>query len=106
MTPKQLAEIKARWEKATPNLWLICKEMLCSRFSITNLTENDYKAIASAPTDIALLLAEVRRLRELETIIKQSLCEMSEYKSCLVVEHCIVRQLCKAYYAKAALEEG
>lgn len=82
MTDKQLAEIEARWAKATPGEWgwiirgnsvqshaVVCHDdakslmpqNICS--GISPKTENAI-AIANAPTDIQVLLAEVRKLQE------------------------------------------
>ena len=83
MTPEQLAEIEERWAKATHGNWawiirgnsvqshaVVCHDdakslmpqNICS--GISPKTENA-QAIASAPTDIQALLAEVRRLNRM-----------------------------------------
>ena len=90
MTPEQLSEIEQRWTKATRGPWIAdmrpvateCGE--CGEYSyevagvvrrksdgcgIVDVQDSEKQnenaqAIASAPTDIALLLAEVRRLQE------------------------------------------
>ena len=84
MKEEQLAEIEARWAKATPGEWgwiirgnsvqshaVVCidnaksfvPQNICS--GISPKTENAI-AIANAPTDIQVLLAEVRRLQRAE----------------------------------------
>lgn len=86
MTPEQLAEIEQRWAKATRGPWeslfpgrIVSHPETCAvRQSETFIDwicqvqtsnqprwEHDAIAIASAPTDIALLLAEVRRLNRM-----------------------------------------
>lgn len=94
MTNEELKAIEERWAKATPGPWEIClgsggnvctgihhylKDGSGSIFVADCLTdymlskavkcEDDHrqnlKAIASAPTDIAALLAEVRRLNRM-----------------------------------------
>ena len=93
MDEQQLQAIEARWAKATPGPWgydgmhneITCSHgdeywLLCSELR-THPNEKisdefghaynpNFEAIASAPTDIALLLAEVRRLQLAEKVCK------------------------------------
>lgn len=73
MTSEQLAEIKARLEKATPGPWTYKGGILGNKYLDQNPgifldrsiepPINNIEFISHAPTDIAALVAEVERLR-------------------------------------------
>lgn len=90
MTPEQMKEIEQRWAKATPGPWQYEErendDGMTDCHCITNgvidytfgydMEEYDAAAIASAPTDIALLLAEVRRLNRM---VEKAIEKLSEF---------------------------
>jgi len=70
ITPEALAAIEARLKAATPGPWEWDGEILSSPdndvynhiLSLFPKAEKNYRFIANAPTDLALLIAEVKRL--------------------------------------------
>lgn len=78
MTDEELAAIEARLQAATPEPWTMTEEegdwclrapdgesMMCDTqyYPWTPGRAEDWQLIAHAPTDLAALVAEVRRLR-------------------------------------------